>query len=291
MNKLQQEIRALSELYPSLSPEEILQELRTRGWQFEIPSWFQLLSHSAAKKGVLQDIASTQLIPTGQYCTLDNVVDANTILRLRETCDHQFSMPGRPPVSIPDLEESDRSFMQRLAKRIARQALAACDVNNESINQGDYTLLMSRCLLRRTYSPDIWLEEYRNKNNQHWHQDSNPLFGSRPMLTIWIALQEGAGSLKPGLELSTLPALEFSTSYGDCAERIEDVATAYGIHNYQQTVADVPIGCAIVFNGMTFHRTFVSEEMTGHRDALLIRLCKSADCKFFPGDRNSDLVI
>jgi len=246
MNKLQQEIRLLSQAHPGLSPEEILRELHARGWQLEIPSWFQLLSHSAAKKRDLQDIASKQLIATGQYCTLENAVDTNTIVRLREICNHGLSKPGHPPVSIPDLEESDRSFMQRLAKRIARQALAACDVNNESINQGDYTLLMSRCLLRRTYSPDIWLEEYRNKNNQHWHQDSNFLFGSRPMLTIWIALQEGAGSLKPGLELSTLPALEFSVSYGDCAERIEDVATAYGIHNYQQTVADVPIGCAIV---------------------------------------------
>ena len=36
-------------------------------------------------------------------------------------------------------------------------------------------------------------------------------------------------------------------------------------------------GDLLIFDGLTFHRTYSTEKMTGHRDALLVRLVKPQD--------------
>ena len=150
---------------------------------------------------------------------------------------------------------------------------------------------MNRCLLRRTYPPQSWSEALRNNNNQHWHQDSNGLFGVRPMLTLWVPLQEGAGSCCPGLETSSVPAGFFSAKCGDSTPDHAAVCAEHGVAEATLTLLTVPLGHAAAFNGLTYHRTALREGMASHRDALLLRVCPQAEARWFPGDRSDDVLL
>ena len=57
----------------------------------------------------------------------------------------------------------------------------------------------------------------------------------------------------------------------------------------QQSLKAVPaenpildVGEMVIFNGLTFHRTFSTKEMVGTRDALLIRAVRWTDRDNFP---------
>ena len=57
------------------------------------------------------------------------------------------------------------------------------------------------------------------------------------------------------------------------------------IKRYGELKVKTPVldaGDLLIFNGLTFHRTFSVESMKKHRDALLVRLIRPEDRKNFP---------
>ena len=303
MEKIRQELKMLIQEHPSLSAGEILKKLNGRGWQIETgnerlqpllettPGWVLLLNQSFNNKQPITKEHHKQLVTTGQYKQIADVLNGEAIQRIKELSNSVLNKHGHPPVSINRLNDADRIKMEEILISIGRKVLDQCNKDVKSEKRGQFTLLMNRCILRRTYSPDEWSEDYRNSNNQHWHQDSNAAFNNRPMLTIWVPLDDGAGTTKPGLEISDVTIDGFSTQFGDSTEIIDEVMMSYGIDEGQCTVPSVPLGSCIAFNGMTFHRTYMHDGMHGARDVLLIRLCRTSDAKFFPGERAYDLSI
>lgn len=302
MDNLQQEIKVIQEQFPDYSTAEIIRELKVRGWHLEVDdrlclgksattSWFQLIARSVVSSSSENGLLHHQFIPTGEFHVVKQALDQCVLERITSIANNYLSQSGRPPVVINQIDGFEYTFLRSVIYSFARSVLLSIGVDRQLLDLGDYSLLMNRCLLRRTYSRGQWLEEYRNKNNQHWHQDSNVLFGVHPMLTIWLPLQHGAGISRPGIELSSMDISEFSVHYGDSTPLIGDVAQAYGLPHHSETVPTIPYGSAVVFNGLTFHRTFVSDAMTGYRDALLLRLCRTCDRHLFPGDRSSDCFL
>jgi len=303
MEKIRQELKMLIQEHPSLSAGEILRKLNGRGWQIErgnekmqpllesTPGWVLLLNQTFNSKQPIAKETHRQLIATGQYKQVADVLSGAAIRRIKELSNSVLKDNGHPPVSINRLSSADQISMEKVLISVSKTVLDACERDTKYTKKGMFTLLMNRCILRRTYSPDEWSEDYKNGNNQHWHQDSNAAFNSRPMLTIWVPLDHGAGTTRPGLEISDIAIDGFSTQFGDSTEILDEVMMSYGVDGGQCTVPSVPLGSCLAFNGMTFHRTYMSDGMNGERDVLLIRLCKTSDAMFFPGERAYDLSI
>lgn len=125
-----------------------------------------------------------------------------------------------------------------------------------------------------------------NASNLTWHQDSNKKHNDKPMVVMMINLDKGFGESKPGLSILKARTDHFEGIYGyqgDMIERFEN-----RIRN-QQSLKAIPaenpvldVGEMVIFNGLTFHRTFSTKEMVGTRDALLIRAVRWTDRKNFP---------
>jgi hypothetical protein len=111
------------------------------------------------------------------------------------------------------------------------------------------------------------------------------------MMTIWIPLNNYAGELIPGIEIADIKTSYFSSISGDEAIDIASVGKEFSISSISTSVPLVSAGGCVVFNGLTFHRTFVNNSMKGFRDSLLLRITPSEHASFFPGDRNSDIAI
>jgi len=300
MGLLQDEMKTIIKTKPHYSAADVINELRKGGWQIEysaeisstvlgaVPGWTLLLNQSLSAQSQKHQKARAQLINTGQYYAFSDLGTNNRVEPARVICNKYFCHDGHPPVSFQNMDDLDRDFITEWSLEIARKIILTL-TKSHSLEDDRYSLLMNRCLIRRTYSDGEWSERFRNSNNQHWHQDSNPLFGNRPMLTVWVPLHDGAGRSRPGIEISDLVVPEFSAVYGDGTESIEEILSYYKKPTQQAFIPTVPAGDAIAFNGLTFHRTAVRQNMRGHRDVLLLRVCRSDDRSYFPGDRSQDL--
>lgn len=299
---LQDEMRRLVQEQPELSCAGLMQKLRGRGWQIEqpmvapeiletTPAWVALLSMRTTASPPQNTPQSPQLLESGQWAPIANVLTAAAIDALVAFCNSHFSQPGLPPVQLHELAEPLRQQAIEAAQTAATETIHQLMNAAHPLSSEPWVLLMNRCLLRRTYPPQQWSEALRNNNNQHWHQDSNIVFGGRAMLTVWIPLQDGAGRSCPGLEASSVPARFFSTVCGDSTPEHEQVCLEHGEAPAEITMLEVARGDGAVFNGLTYHRTGLREGMHSHRDALLLRLCLARDAGVFPGDRSKDLLI
>ncbi len=299
---LQEEMRRLVREQPQLSCAGLMQQLQDLGWRLErpltdpglleaTPAWVALLSLAQKRARDHDGILPPQLLDSGTWGHLPALVPDQLCEALVACCDHHFVRPGLPPVELMQLEEPLRRGALELAEAASAQALRTFAPSGHPLANEPFVLLMNRCLLRRTYPPQNWSEALRNNNNQHWHQDSSIQFGGRAMLTLWIPLQEGAGSLCPGLETSSVAATYFSPACGDSTPEHTDVCSEHGVATAEVNRLEVPRGHGAAFNGLTYHRTALSEGMGGYRDALLLRLCASKDASCFPGDRSADRSI
>lgn len=304
METLHEEMRRLVREQPELSCAQLMVQLRQLGWQIEsptgqaqellasTPAWVSLLSipKTAAAQPASEPMPA-QLLDSGCYGLVDDAITAADSAVLRQFCDQHFHQPGLPPVALLQLEEPLRTHALDLAVAMGGQALRQFVSEGHPLSDQPFVLLMNRCLLRRTYPPQSWSEALRNNNNQHWHQDSNPMFGVRPMLTLWVPLQQGAGSCCPGLETSSVPADFFSIRSGDSTPDHDAVCVEHGVDEATVTLLTVPLGQAAGFNGLTYHRTALREGMDSHRDALLLRVCPQTEARWFPGDRSDDVLL
>jgi hypothetical protein len=299
---LQQEMRRLVQEQPQLSCAGLLQQLQDLGWRLELPvttpellestpAWVALLSIAQGGKRQQDTAMPPQLLPSGHWGHVPDLLAAPLCTALEAFCDQHFVRPGLPPVELMHLKDPLRQQTLQAVEAAARQTIRQFAPPGHPLANEPFVLLMNRCLLRRTYPPQRWSEALRNNNNQHWHQDSNRLFGGRAMLTLWIPLQDGAGSQCPGLETSSVPASFFSATCGDSTPEHGQVCTEHGALSAQVTLLEIARGHGAAFNGLTYHRTGLRHGMGSHRDALLLRLCTARDAARFPGDRSNDRPI
>lgn len=305
MSRLHDDMRRLVQEQPALTYSDLLVQLGELGWQLEhpmmvdpsllssLPAWTALLSLPRANQAARPSgrPLPTQLIEPGDHSILQHVLPLDICEEMRLFCDNHFYRPGLPPVGVDQLDEPTRSNVLRASLNVARQVLDLILKEGHPLAGESFVLLMNRCLLRRTYPPHSWDETLCNANNQHWHQDSNERFSSRPMLTLWLPLQINAGRSCPGLEVSSLPATFFSTRCGDSTSDHDIVCQEHGFDHATTLLLDVPLGSVGIFNGLTYHRTAISDQMNGYRDALLLRVCLERDAQWFPGDRSADVLI
>lgn len=299
---LQQEMRRLVQEQPELTCACLIQQLGELGWQLEkppmdtdllesTPAWVALLSFRSTTSGSRDMPADPQLVESGTWAHTPGLLSSDMSDALSEFCDHHFCQPGVAPVPLTSLQEPLRQQAINAALEAASKTLTRLTTPTSPWVGEPFVLLMNRCLLRRTYPPKSWRESFRNNNNQHWHQDSNPLFGGRAMVTVWIPLQDGAGRNCPGLETSSVAAQFFSTTCGDSTPDHQNVCHEHGVETGDILMLDIKRGDGAVFNGMTYHRTGLRRGMQSHRDALLLRLCSARDAAYFPGARVEDLPI
>lgn len=305
MTRLHDDMRRLVQEQPDLTYGKLLSQLRDLGWQLELgsfsdpalldslPAWTALLSlpRSNRSSPPPDNTVPTQLIDSGEVRVFTDLLPSENFIDVRAFCNNHFSRPGLPPIGLSHLQEPLRTRLLEVSLAVVREVLDRIFAPGHPLAGQTFVLLMNRCLLRRTYPPHSWDESLCNANNQHWHQDSNEIFASRPMLTFWLPLQSGAGRTCPGLEVSSLPATFFSSLCGDSTLDHSEVCREHGCDHATISLLDVTLGSVAAFNGLTYHRTAIRQEMSTHRDALLLRVCLEPDAKFFPGDRNADVVL
>ncbi len=227
---------------------------------------------------------------TGSWIHIKKVLAAIIVKELSVFCDQCFQNPGTPPRRLQTIAEDQESAMVfakfgvvALLKNLAREV-------QPSLGQS-LTILTKRTFLRRTYPVYIkYKDPLKNIHNQNWHQDSNPAFGDRPMLTIWIPLQSESGISRPGLSIMKAPINRFHPDLGDGCEKAKvELEQELGEVEIETPLVDA--GDAIVFNGLTFHQTFSTNKMLHHRDALVIRIVRSHEARYFPIDHKDDVVV
>lgn len=303
MTSMHDDLRRLVREQPKLSLAGLLVQLQDLGWQLELPSmesgvleqtpaWVALLGLLQGRPCSSDNQAlPPQLLESGLCVHLPQLVPECFCDSLVAFCDQHFDQAGIPPVGLMNLDDPLRDQALLFAEHAASHVLKSILSPDHPLANESFVLLMNRCLLRRTYPPTIWNEALRNSNNQHWHQDSNALFGARAMLTIWIPLQQGSGCDCPGLETISLEAKYFSVNCGDSTPELDVISKEHGSGSIDINRVSIQKGDGALFNGLTYHRTGLKTDMQRHRDALLLRLCTTRDAVYFPGDRSGDRLI
>ena len=283
---------------------DILEALQAEGWHFDIGSEMSrvFLGRISPKAG-LQVLIRNQYLEcssvsdysfvnpcTGSWMQVKEVLSQETVKELSVICDQCFPKPGTPPRQLQTISKEQNAtevFVKfgivDLLKNLAREVQPGLGHS--------LTIIGTRTLLRRTYPINIeYKDPSRNMHNQDWHQDSNSVFGTRPMLTIWIPLQGESGISRPGISIMKAPVSKFHPDFGDgCINAKAELKEEFG--EVEIETPQVNAGDAVVFNGLTFHQTFSTEKMLYHRDALLIRVIRSHEVSYFPTAHNDDVVV
>ena len=229
-----------------------------------------------------------QIVPTGEYQYISNICSADQFEYISGYAKQFFSRRNNTQL-CQVLSTEDAKKFQEIIKSISSNVINKSDNSREF---GDISVIGSRCILRRTY-PISHNKITGNINNQNWHQDSNHIFNSMPMVTIWIPLDKGCGYECPGLDLSTFYVKNFFPSLGDGCEVLPEV-DYLGFETSQEPEI-LSLKCKILdgiaFNGLTFHRTSYSDRMRKSRDVFIIRIAPSNMIRHFPGNRKFDFIV
>lgn len=299
-------LAALVQDHPSLSYGELHDMLCEQGWVLDplseeahrlanqVPGWKALFILKAnAQLSERNAKFFPQLIQTGESLCRDKYVSTQVINNMLSLYEDQILIRGDAPLYLADyLSDLSLELSQVLvdiAKSVVTELMHSSLSLDESLLGESMVLLMNRCLLRRTYPCHEISQNSKNKNNQDWHQDSSIVYGGRPMLTVWIPLQESSGQKIPGIELASLRSGYFSSYFGDGVADLSDVSKDFANEIVSTVIPRLNAGGFAVFNGLTYHRTYASDCMTSARDALLIRIAPRSHADFFPGDRSKDI--
>ncbi len=302
------EIQKVIEEDNPITFKDVLDSVIAKGWHLDtFRTQNKSLLNMSAWKGYMQLIAIStmlerkckkeinsppQYISSGQVMKFDYRLDSNTCDLLEDIANQYHTNMNKEPLTLKNAEnEYGLNDWEAVVKDIILHMPKCIKLKSLPESYKRLNVITPRCLLRRTYPQEITKHSQANRNNQDWHQDSNLMYGGRPMVTLWIPLQDGAGLSRPGLEWSELPIQYYSWKHGDgSSQALSDLSTV----SYEQISThsvSVERGSVIAFNGLTFHRTMVNKHMTRHRDALLIRFTNEENKAYFPGNREKDLSL
>ncbi len=291
---VQSQMARLAELHPTYSLLQVLELLHGSNWQMEeltddqkeayrnmnaqkaLNMMRSAIDQFDSKFALNSPPRTRQWLATGEHLRICDVVSSKTIGELLSSCDRLLDSVGTPPVKL--FEHPDIIHEAEL-QSIARAALAALPDALPASSQP--VILKKRTALRRTFPPSRLQSNVGNANNQSWHQDSNARYNDSPMLTLWIPLQDGSGMTSPGLQVVDSPVSYFSIEHGDSSPDLLPFLSEL-FPNPKIVSIQASAGDCIVFNGLTFHRTFTTSSMVEHRDALLVRVLDRKSAHRFP---------
>lgn len=229
----------------------------------------------------MKSSTKSQKLVTGQHVLLRRALPAIKQMRLRDLADQQLRNCCDRPIYIAKEPSLGETALERYQAAGVQCLLKAAQPWLEAMIGREWLVLAGKILLRRTWP----ISEPRaramghNASNLTWHQDSNVEHGNRPMLVLMCVLQDGAGASCPGLSLLQHPVEHFEGVFGYEGHRIDQLERSIverfgGMSHYTPLMQ---AGDLLVFDGLTFHRTYAQEAMKQHRDALLVRVVKPQD--------------
>ena len=232
-----------------------------------------------------------QILQTGSYSIIKKALPEKNILMLREISNRLTSNKSRP-IYIARERTMGENMVERYRSAGLKTLLNKARPLIRAILGQRWLILTNKVILRRTWpmSEKEARELGHNASNLTWHQDSNQMHGNRPMVVMMVCLQDGAGLTRPGLSILDSSTNKFEGVFGYEGNRVHEfeqsVLKQQG--NFKKVTPIMNSGDLLIFNGLTFHRTFSQESMEYHRDALLIRLIKPEDAQNFP---KSDHIV
>jgi hypothetical protein len=229
--------------------------------------------------------ALTPVLATGQHRLVRGVLPAPKRQRLQALADRQLNDRNQRPLYIAEHAALGATPQQRYRAAGVHCLLEAARPWLLASIGPRWLVLAGKALLRRTWP--LAESEARslghNASNLTWHQDSNASHGNRPMAVLMAVLQDGAGARRPGLSVLEAPVRQFEGVFGYEGSRVE---------SFERTMAErfdglrvvTPLlnaGDLLLFDGLTFHRTYAHAAMDGHRDALLVRVVRPEHASHF----------
>tara|TARA_Y100001954_G_C15818921_1_gene608884 strand:+ start:1015 stop:1749 length:735 start_codon:yes stop_codon:yes gene_type:complete len=223
-------------------------------------------------------------LKTGEHIILKSVLPTENIEKLKEVANRLQDSKSRPIYIANEkllgehtkkrYESAGMNFILKHAKPWIRRMIG------EQI-----LILTNKALIRRTWP----LSEAEARNLGHnasnltWHQDSNHKHGDKPMIVMMISLQDGAGVTRPGLSILQCPTNQFEGVFGYEGNRVDEFEKKITEQQGELRVTNPTLnsGDLLLFNGLTFHRTFSNQFMNDHRDALLVRIVRPEHAKNF----------
>ena len=225
------------------------------------------------------------ILKTGEYFIMKEVLKSTDLTPLKRVTERLKHIKSRP-IYISGERDLGESTIERYKAAGIEKILERAKPLLQKMIGDKWLLLTNKVLLRRTWpiSEVEALSLGHNASNLTWHQDSNHKHGSKPMVVMMICLQNGAGLARPGLSILEHPTDQFEGVFGYEGNRVSTFETQI-VQRYGKIKIAKPIlnaGDLLIFNGLTFHRTFSNDYMKTHRDALLIRIVKPEDAENFP---------
>lgn len=225
-------------------------------------------------------------LQTGSHQVLRGVLPAAKRDRLQVLADQQLQSRHDRPIYIAQQEALGASALQRYQAAGVHCLLEAAEPWLRDLLGERWLVLAGKVLLRRTWP--LAEEEARglghNASNLTWHQDSNARHGSSPMAVLMTVLQDGAGASRPGLSVLEAPVRRFEGVFGYEGSRVDSfercMAERHG--GLRMFTPLLNAGDVLLFDGLTFHRTYAHGAMEAHRDALLVRVVRPNDAQHFP---------
>ena len=224
-------------------------------------------------------------LKTGEHIVLRSVVPEVALQKLRLVSNRLGDTNSRP-IYIADETSLGENKAERYKSAGLTSVLAQASPWLRAMIGERWLILNNKVLLRRTWplSEKKARQLGHNASNLTWHQDSNQKHGNKPMVVMMVALQDGAGLTRPGLSILKSSTERFEGVFGYQGNRVDefekDVRQRYGGFNVATPVLNA--GDVLIFDGLTFHRTYSDESMNSHRDALLIRAIRPEDADNFP---------
>ena len=230
---------------------------------------------------------------TGKYMVVKGILDKEHVKELKKLADQKLIHEKARPLYIAKEESLGKSIIERYKKAGITSTLVKCSkiISREIGNK--WLILENKVLVRRTWPMSKIKSESINNNasNLTWHQDSNERHQDKQMLVMLITLDDNFGIDKPGLQIMNAETNSFEGIFGYEGHKVwkfeREIMQRHGVLKLEMPTLDK--GDGIIFNGLTFHRTYSSENMNHPRDALLIRIINPKDVKNFEAGQH--LVI
>ena len=240
------------------------------------------MSAEAEMNYALQDAKE---LKTGQYVILNNALPQTNMKKLKAVSSKLVGLKSAP-IYIAQEKLLGANILERYNAAGVNAILERAAPWLEATIGKRWLILANKVLLRRTWpiSESHAQTLGHNASNLTWHQDSNYKHGSSPMMVVMASLDDGAARTRPGLSILELATNKFEGVFGyegdRTAEFKEKIVREHG--KFKAANPELNSGDLLIFNGLTFHRTFANQDMRSHRDALLVRVIRPEDAKNFP---------
>ena len=232
---------------------------------------------------------------TGEHLTIRGLLREEHINKIKEIANKKLVSKDSRPFYIAHESGLGNSLIERYKSAGVINALKKCtSIINEEIGR-EWLILENKVLVRRTWPMSKYSAEKleSNASNLTWHQDTNEKHQAKAMIVLMCSLDNSFSIERPGLQLIDAAVKRFRGIYGyeggKVAQCEKEIMQEHGV--LKTVVPTLDKGDGIIFNGLTFHRTYSNEEMTGTRDALLIRIIRPCDRENFPKGEHITIKI